>query len=207
MTNPTQQLSGLLLSVLGWVGSIITCALPSWRLSTVVGTNMMVSQSFSEGLFQICTDGEAGRSHCKPYDSLLEISPALQVGRALVVTSIFTGLFGFIVGLTTFRSSRFVADAIIRNRNTVIAGVIFLVASIMLLIPVATSANNSISDFHNPMVPEHLKREVGPAVYVGLFSFAFLLIGGSVLCSAGLSRDKDNERERKGCSYPMKDYV
>ncbi|XP_054250552.1 claudin-3-like [Indicator indicator] len=207
MANSTQQLSGLLLSLLGWIGSIITCALPTWRVSAFLGTDMMAAQTVTEGLFQTCVSDNAGRLQCKYYDSLLEISPGLQAGRGLVITSIFTAFFGLVAVLTGFRSSRFAEDENIKNRNTVIGGVTFVMAGVMLLIPVASSANSTVCNFYNPLVPESLKRELGSAIIVGLFSFALELIGGSVLCSAGLSTNRDSDRERKGCSYPMKDYV
>ncbi|XP_068025319.1 claudin-3-like [Melanerpes formicivorus] len=207
MTNPTQQLSGLVLSLLGWIGSIITCALPTWRLSAFLGANMVAAQAITEGLFQICVNDNAGGLQCKYYETLQEISPALQAGRGLVITSIFTAFFGLVAVLTGFGSSRFAEDENIKNRNTVIGGVTFTMASVMLLIPVASSANSTVCHFYNPMVPDYLKRELGSAIYVGIFSFALELIGGSVLCAAGLSTRKGSDRERKSCSYPMKDYV
>ncbi|NXX76070.1 CLD4 protein, partial [Urocolius indicus] len=210
----TMQLGGLVLALLGWLGSILTCTLPMWKVTAFIGSNIVVAQVFWEGLWMNCVYESTGQMQCKGYDSLLELTSDLQAARALVVTSIFSSLFAFLTAMSGADCTRCVDDGSTKSRMSVVAGVIFILASIMLLIPVSWSANSIVSNFYNPMVPQALKRELGSALYIGWASSALLLFGGGILCCSGPPSQQDSYPNKyrgvKGCSpmgYPMKDYV
>ncbi|NXS04910.1 CLD3 protein, partial [Oxylabes madagascariensis] len=155
-----------------------------------------------------------GQMQCKAYDSLLELTSDLQAARALVVTSIFVACLAFFIALSGADCTRCVDDNGTKTRISAVAGVIFIMASIMLLIPVSWSANSIVSNFYNPMVPEALKRELGAALYIGWASSALQLFGGGVLCCSGSQSQQDpypkKYRAVKTCGpmgYAMKDYV
>ncbi|NXG67506.1 CLD4 protein, partial [Hemiprocne comata] len=210
----TMQLGGLMLAVLGWLGSILTCALPMWKVTAFIGSNIVVAQVFWEGLWMNCVYESTGQMQCKVYDSLLELTSDLQVARALVVTSIFVALFAFLTAILGADFTRWVDDKGTKTRISIVAGIIFVLASIMLLIPVSWSANSIVSNFYNPMVPEALKRELGAALYIGWASSALQLFGGGILCCSGPPSQQDSYpkkyRAAKTCGpmgYPMQDYV
>lgn len=214
MATMTMQLGGLLLATLGWLGSILTCALPMWKVTAFIGSNIVVAQVFWEGLWMNCVYETTGQMQCKVYDSLLELTSDLQAARALVVTSIFVALFAFLTAISGADCTRCVDDKGAKTRISIVAGVIFVLAGIMLLIPVSWSANSIVSNFYNPMVPAALKRELGAALYVGWAASALLLFGGGILCCSGPPPQQDTYpkvyRAVKSCSpmsYPMKDYV
>ncbi|XP_061868346.1 claudin-4-like [Colius striatus] len=214
MATMTMQLGGLVLALLGWLGSILTCTLPMWKVTAFIGSNIVVAQVFWEGLWMNCVYESTGQMQCKGYDSLLELTSDLQAARALVVTSIFASLFAFLTAMSGADCTRCVDDSSTKSRISLVAGVIFILASIMLLIPVSWSANSIVSNFYNPMVPQALKRELGSALYIGWASSALLLFGGGILCCSGPPSQQDpypnKYRGVKGCSpmgYPMKDYV
>ncbi|NXL04820.1 CLD4 protein, partial [Mesembrinibis cayennensis] len=210
----TMQLSGLMLAVLGWLGSILTCALPMWKVTAFIGSNIVVAQVFWEGLWMNCVVQSTGQMQCKAYDSLLELTSDLQAARALVVTSIFVAFFAFLTAVSGADCTRCVDDQSTKTRISVVAGAIFILASIMLLIPVSWSANSIVSNFYNPMVPEALKRELGAALYIGWASSALQLFGGGILCCSGPPSQQDHYPKKyravttcSPMSYPMKDYV
>ncbi|XP_010141645.1 PREDICTED: claudin-4-like [Buceros rhinoceros silvestris] len=214
MTMMTMQLGGLMLAALGWLGSILTCALPTWRVTAFIGSNIVVAQVFWEGLWMNCVYESTGQMQCKAYDSLLELTSDLQAARALVVTSIFVAFFAFLIAISGADCTRCMDDKSTKTRISVIAGAVFILASIMLLIPVSWSANSIVSNFYNPMVPEALKRELGSALYIGWASCALQLFGGGILCCSGPPSQQDPYRKKyrtvKSCSpmgYAMKDYV
>ncbi|XP_064323708.1 claudin-4-like [Phalacrocorax carbo] len=214
MATMTMQLGGLMLAVLGWLGSILTCALPMWKVTAFIGSNIVVAQVFWEGLWMNCVYESTGQMQCKVYDSLLELTSDLQAARALVVTSIFVAFFAFLTAISGADCTRCVDDKSTKTRISIVAGVIFILASIMLLVPVSWSANSIVSNFYNPMVPEALKRELGAALYIGWASSALQLFGGGILCCSGPPSQQDpyvkNYKAVKTCSpmsYPMKDYV
>ena len=75
MATMTMQLGGLVLAVLGWLGSILTCALPMWKVTAFIGYNIVVAQVFWEGLWMNCVYESTGQMQCKVYDlSLIHIS-------------------------------------------------------------------------------------------------------------------------------------
>ncbi|XP_009643393.1 claudin-4-like [Egretta garzetta] len=214
MATMTMQLGGLMLAVLGWLGSILTCALPMWKVTAFIGSNIVVAQVFWEGLWMNCVYESTGQMQCKVYDSLLELTSDLQAARALVITSIFVAFFAFLTAMSGADCTRCVDDKSTKTRISIVAGAIFVLASIMLLIPVSWSANSIVSNFYNPMVPEALKRELGAALYIGWASSALQLFGGGILCCSGPPSQQDpypkQYRAVKTCSqmgYPMKDYV
>ncbi|NXN98549.1 CLD3 protein, partial [Rhinopomastus cyanomelas] len=187
----SMQLGGLMLAALGWVGSILTCALPMWKVTAFIGSNIVVAQVFWEGLWMNCVYESTGQMQCKAYDSLLELTSDMQAARALVVTSIFTAFFAFLTAISGADYTRCMEDQGTKSRISVVAGVFFVIASIMLLIPVSWSANSIVSNFYNPMVPEALKRELGSALYIGWASSALQLFGGGILCCSGPSSQQD----------------
>ncbi|NXE15643.1 CLD4 protein, partial [Lophotis ruficrista] len=210
----TMQRGGLILAVLGWLGSILTCALPMWKVTAFIGSNIVVAQVFWEGLWMNCVYESTGQMQCKSYDSLLELTSDLQAARALVVTSIFVAAFAFLTAISGADYTRCVDDNSTKTRISVTAGVIFVVASIMLLIPVSWSANSIVTNFYNPMVPQALKRELGAALYIGWASSALQLFGGAILCCSGRSSQQDpypkkyrGAKSSSAMGYPMKDYV
>ncbi|XP_009092898.3 claudin-4-like [Serinus canaria] len=210
----TMQTGGLTMAALGWLGSILTCALPMWKVTAFIGSNIVVAQVFWEGLWMNCVYESTGQMQCKAYDSLLELTSDLQAARALVVTSIFVSFLAFFIALSGADCTRCVDDNGTKTRISAVAGVIFIMASIMLLIPVSWSANSIVSNFYNPMVPEALKRELGAALYIGWASSALQLFGGGVLCCSGSQSQQDpypkKYRAVKTCGpmgYAMKDYV
>ncbi|NWX80888.1 CLD3 protein, partial [Alca torda] len=151
---------------------------------------------------------------CKVYDSLLELTSDLQAARALVITSIFVAFIAFLTAISGADCTRCVDDKSTKTRISIVAGAIFVLASIMLLIPVSWSANTIVSNFYNPMVPEALKRELGAALYIGWASSALQLFGGGILCCSGPPSQQDTYPKKyravKSCTpmgYPMRDYV
>ncbi|KAG6927626.1 claudin 4, partial [Chelydra serpentina] len=175
MTVMAVQMGGLALSVLGWLGTILTCALPMWKVTAFIGSNIIVAQVFWEGLWMNCVYESTGQMQCKVYDSLLDLSSDLQAARALVVVSIVVSFLALLIAIFGAECTRCVDDKGAKAKISITAGAIFILAGIGLLIPVSWSANTIISNFYNPMVPEALKRELGASLYVGWASSALLV--------------------------------
>ncbi|XP_019402022.1 PREDICTED: claudin-4-like [Crocodylus porosus] len=208
------QMGGLALSVLGWLGTILTCTLPMWRVTAFIGSNIIVAQVFWEGLWMNCVYESTGQMQCKVYDSLLDLSSDLQAARALVVASIVVAFLALLVSIFGAECTRCVDDKGAKAKISITAGAIFILAGVGLLIPVSWSANTIISNFYNPMVPEALKRELGASIYVGWASSALLVFGGTILCcSCPPSEEEPYSVKYRAAkhsspgSYPLRNYV
>ncbi|XP_053864446.1 claudin-4-like [Malaclemys terrapin pileata] len=214
MTVMAVQMGGLALSVLGWLGTILTCALPMWKVTAFIGSNIIVAQVFWEGLWMNCVYESTGQMQCKVYDSLLDLSSDLQAARALVVVSIVVSFLALLIAIFGAECTRCVDDKGAKAKISITAGAVFILAGIVLLIPVSWSANTIISNFYNPMVPEALKRELGASLYVGWAASALLVFGGAILCcSCPPSQDAPYPMKYKVVkhsslgSYALKNYV
>lgn len=179
-----RQILGMALAIIGFLGSIVICGLPTWKVTAFIGANIVTSQDIWEGLWMNCVTQSTGQMQCKVYDSLLALPQDLQAARALVVMAIIVGLIGILLGVVGGKCTNFIPDEEQKAKVAVAAGVVFIIAGVLVLIPVCWSANTIIRDFYNPTLISAQKRELGASIYIGWGSAGLLLLGGGLLCSS-----------------------
>uniref|UniRef100_A0A4W5JWF7 Claudin n=1 Tax=Hucho hucho TaxID=62062 RepID=A0A4W5JWF7_9TELE len=94
MASAGLQILGISMAIIGWIGDIIICALPMWKVTAFIGNNIVTAQIFWEGLWMNCVIQSTGQMQCKVYDSMLALPQDLQAARALVVISILVAVIG-----------------------------------------------------------------------------------------------------------------
>lgn len=176
------QVMGIALAVLGWLGAILSCALPMWRVTAFIGSNIVTSQTIWEGLWMNCVVQSTGQMQCKVYDSLLALPQDLQAARALIVICIILAVFGVLLSVVGGKCTNCVDDESSKAKIMIVAGVVFLLAGLLVMVPVSWTANNIIRDFYNPLVASGQKREMGASLYVGWAAAGLLMLGGALLC-------------------------
>lgn len=213
------ELLGISLSVLGWILSIVCCALPMWRVSAFIGNNIITAQVYWEGIWMSCVFQSTGQMQCKVYDSILALPQDLQAARALTVVAIVLGILALLVSIVGAKCTNCIEDETAKARVMIISGVTFITAAIIQLIPVSWSANTIIREFYSPIVPEAQKMEIGASLYMGWSAAAMLLVGGSILCCSCPPTEKTKyvpasrvaysttNRSVAPSSYGRKDYV
>ncbi|MEQ2238482.1 hypothetical protein ILYODFUR_033584 [Ilyodon furcidens] len=182
MASVGLQIFGILLASIGFVGDIIVCALPMWKVSAFVGNTIVTAQIFWEGLWMNCVMQSTGQMECKFYDSMLALPQALQAARALVVISILVAYLGILLAIAGGKCTNCIEDELSKSRVAMAAGVFFIVGGMLCLIPVSWSANGIIKDFYNPVIMDAQRRELGAALFIGWGSAGLLIIGGALLC-------------------------
>ncbi|OCT64577.1 hypothetical protein XELAEV_18045676mg [Xenopus laevis] len=214
MASTGLQILGMALALIGWVGCIITCALPMWRVTAFIGNNIVVAQTIWEGLWMNCIVQSTGQMQCKVYDSMLALSQDLQAARALTVICILVALLALLIGVVGAKCTNCIEDENTKAKVSMVSGVVYLVAGILMLIPVCWSANSIIRDFYNPLVVEAQKRELGAAIYIGWASSTLMLLGGGLLCCSCPKKEDNHYSARYTAAasqprsdYPSKDYV
>ncbi|KAM4795552.1 claudin-4 [Rhinophrynus dorsalis] len=190
MASMGLQVLGIALSIIGWLGSVVCCALPMWRVTAFIGNNIVVAQIVWEGLWMNCVVQSTGQMQCKIYDSMLALPQDLQAARALNVIAIVVALLGVIMAIIGGKCTNCVEDESSKAKIMIVSGIVFIVSGILTLIPVSWSANNIIRDFYNPLVVEAQKRELGASLYIGWAAAALLLLGGALLCCNCPPRDQ-----------------
>ncbi|XP_059829118.1 claudin-4-like [Hypanus sabinus] len=189
MVSMGLQILGIALCVIGWLGAIITCVLPMWRVTAFVGNNIVVAQIIWEGLWMNCIVQSTGQMQCKVYDSLLALSQDLQASRALTVIAIVVGVLGILISIVGGKCTNCIENEATKAKVTIISGIIFILAGVLTLIPVSWSANTIIKDFYNPLVTDAQRRELGASLYIGWGTSGLLILGGALLCCSCPPKD------------------
>ncbi|XP_067464420.1 claudin-4-like [Thunnus thynnus] len=184
MVSGGRQILGMVLAIIGFLGSIITCALPAWKVTAFIGANIITAQVTWEGLWMSCVTQSTGQMQCKVYDSLLALPQDLQAARALTILAIIIGVFGILLGLVGGKCTNFVDDERQKSKVAIAAGVVFIIAGLLVLIPVCWTAHTIIRNFYNVVLTNAQKRELGASLYIGWGSAGLLFLGGGLLCSS-----------------------
>uniref|UniRef100_A0A3Q0SW07 Claudin n=1 Tax=Amphilophus citrinellus TaxID=61819 RepID=A0A3Q0SW07_AMPCI len=159
MVSAGLQILGVFLASIGFVGDIIVCALPMWKVSAFIGNNIVTAQVFWEGLWMNCVKQSTGQMQCKVYDSMLALPQDLQAARALVVISILIAFMGLLLAIAGGNCTNCIEDESAKSKIAIAAGVVFIVGGILCLIPVSWSANEVIRTFYNSIISEAQKRD------------------------------------------------
>nr|XP_043887276.1 claudin-3-like [Solea senegalensis] len=210
------ELIGISLCILGWIIAIVACALPMWRVTAFIGSNIVTAQIIWEGLWMTCVVQSTGQMQCKVYDSMLALSQDLQAARALTVISILLAILAVLIAIAGAKCTNCIEDEASKAKVMIISGVFFIVSGVMQLIPVSWSANTIIRDFYNPLLTDAQRRELGAALYIGWAAAALLILGGGLLCCSCPPRETRYNPSRMAYSAPRsaggpalerKDYV
>ncbi|XP_005932634.2 claudin-3 [Haplochromis burtoni] len=210
------ELIGISLCILGWLIAIVSCALPMWRVTAFIGSNIVTAQIIWEGLWMTCVVQSTGQMQCKVYDSMLALSQDLQAARALTVISILLAILALLIAIAGAKCTNCIEDEASKAKVMIISGVFFIVSGVMQLIPVSWSANTIIRDFYNPLLTDAQRRELGAAMYIGWGAAALLILGGGLLCFSCPPRETRYNPSRMAYSAPRsvggpglerKDYV
>lgn len=201
------QILGLTLGIIGWIGAIVTCILPQWRVTAFIGQNIVTAQTSWEGIWMTCVVQSTGQMQCKVYDSMLNLAQDLQAARALIIISILVGIIGILLAIAGGKCTNCVGDETTKAKVGVAAGVIFIITGVLCLIPVSWTANNIIREFYNPMISGSMKNELGASLFIGWGASALLILGGGLLCANCPPKDNFSAKYAAPRSTAPKDYV
>ncbi|XP_030008902.1 claudin a [Sphaeramia orbicularis] len=200
------QMMGIALCIIGWIGAIVVCALPQWKVSAFVGNNIVTAQTTWEGIWMSCVVQSTGQMQCKVYDSMLALSQDLQAARALLIISILIGIVGILLAIAGGKCTNCVEDESSKAKVSIAAGAIFIISGIMCIIPVSWTASNIIREFYNPMLGSQ-KKELGAALFIGWGASALLILGGALLCANCPPKDNYSAKYTAARSNGPRDYV
>ncbi|XP_007428024.1 claudin-8 [Python bivittatus] len=177
------QIVGLILGGIGTVGTFAITGMPQWRVTAFIENNVVVFETIWEGLWMNCIRQASIRMQCKVYDSLLALSPDLQASRGLMCAASALAFLAFAVAVLGMKCTQCTGnDDRIKGFILLAGGISFILAGIIVLIPVCFVAHNIIRDFYNPVITVAQKRELGEALYIGWTSAFCLVAGGAILC-------------------------
>uniref|UniRef100_A0AAZ1XEA9 Claudin n=1 Tax=Oreochromis aureus TaxID=47969 RepID=A0AAZ1XEA9_OREAU len=142
-----RQLLGLALACIGLLGSIISCALPTWRIMTAFKDYEMLL-SIVEGLWKRCAILPTGQTQCMGY-GYIPLPEDMKAARGLIIIAIIIEVLGILLGVAGRNFMNFVPDERQRSKMALTSGIAFLIAGFFFLIPVSWTTN-TINDHIHP---------------------------------------------------------
>lgn len=203
MASTGLEILGIILAVAGWLGVMVACGLPMWRVTAYIGQNIVISQVIWEGLWMNCSVQSTGQMHCKVHESMLGLPVDLQTARALVIVSLVLSIVGICFSTAGAKCTNCTQDENGKPRLVVAAGVTFIVAGLLMLVAVSWTAHAIVLGFYDPLLEETGKREFGNAMYFGWAASCLLILGGALLCCSCPPRASHAQR---GSSPQRVDY-
>ncbi|XP_075956615.1 claudin-4-like [Anarhichas minor] len=197
------ELAALGLALTGWLCAILTRCLALWTVSGTVDNTTATLPAYWDGVWlewdhwDLSHDGSL---HCSFYRSLMSLSGSFRTWRALVMAAIGAGGFAAAIGA---------AGAVwfpTRGQVKVFSGALFVVSGILLLVPTAWTCHHTGQPLEGAVL---LRRDWGPALYLGWISFALMVAGGAFLatrCPTGerpAERPGDDPSPEEGASHPL----
>ncbi|GCB63587.1 claudin-3-like [Scyliorhinus torazame] len=184
MGSVVLELVALFLAVHGLICVILTCTLPLWKVPAFIGANIVTAQQTWEGLWMDCVWQGTGELVCNTFDSMLILGQELQVARALTTTAGVLGALGILVSVAGASWTKVVQSVPCKGRIVSAAAFLYLVTGIMQLIPVARYASSIVRDFRSTAVPDAVKRELGPSLYIGMTAGLLFIASSALLWSS-----------------------
>ncbi|XP_068615845.1 claudin-4-like [Brachionichthys hirsutus] len=172
------EILGMILAVAGWLGVMVACGLPMWRVAAYIGQNIVISQVIWEGLWMNCSVQSTGQMHCRVHDSMLGLPVDLQAARASVIVSMVLGIVGIALSVAGAKCTNCSRDVSSKPRLVAAAGVTFLSAGLLVLVAVSWIAHVIVLSFYDPMMEETGKREFDmPSVGLEILGVALAVLG------------------------------
>ncbi|GAA6064973.1 claudin i [Tachysurus ichikawai] len=199
------------LGILGLIAAIVTCVLPSWKVSSFTGQNIITAQVQQEGLWMECVYQSTGQQQCKSYESLLILGSDIQAARAMTIVCCMLSSIALLVLFAGAEFTTCVENEDVKPKICLVSGVCMLIAGLLLIIPVSWTANNVVSNFNNPLANPSNRRELGPCIFIGWAGGVLLLLAGGLLCCFSRPRSEGSGGTAKyysnSASAPAKNYV
>lgn len=186
------EFGALCLALAGWLAAVLTRCLALWRVSGTVDNVTASLPAYWDGVWldwdhwDLAHDGSL---HCSFYRSLMSLSGSFRTWRALIDATIGAGGFAALVGgagLVWFPG---------RGQVKVFSGAVFVVAGVLILVPTAWTCHHTGQPLEG-VVP--LRRDWGPALYLGWISFSLMLLGGGFLTTRWASDGGRGEQPGPG---------
>ncbi|KAM6198069.1 claudin-2 [Sarcoramphus papa] len=184
MVSMGLQLLGYAVAFLGYIGTLTATLLPSWKTSSYIGSSIVTAVSFTKGLWMECATYSTGITQCDIYSSLLNLPADIQAAQALMVSSCAISSLACLLTVVGMRCTVFSQGSPGKDRVAVAGGAVFILGGLLCFIPLVWNIHVVLRDFHNPILPDSTKFELGEALYLGIISSLLSLVGGFILCTS-----------------------
>ncbi|XP_021042874.1 claudin-13-like [Mus pahari] len=181
MVFSKQEAISFSVTTLGWMGAIVSCVLPIWRV-TFPDDETDTDVSVWEGLWHIC-QAQANRwIQCTLYDTRLQAAQDIKVSQVFMVICTIGTWLGLLLCVLGDRRFECFMNRNIESTVMKVAGGVFLSVGLLVLVPLSWVTHNVIHGFFNPLLGYSKKVQMGTSLYLAWTSSVLLLLGGILLC-------------------------
>ncbi|KAJ8270368.1 hypothetical protein GJAV_G00113640 [Gymnothorax javanicus] len=180
MANTCLQLSGFIVSCIGWVGIVIATATNDWVVTCKYGMNTCkkMDELGAKGLWTECVISTA-LYHCISLTQILDLPAYIQTSRALMVTASILGLPAVALVLVSMPCIKLGNEPeSAKNKRSVLGGILILLIAVCGIVstvwfPIGAHHEQGLMSF-------------GFSLYAGWVGSVFCLLGGSMIscCSS-----------------------
>lgn len=176
-----RQILGLALAINGVLGTIMICALPSWKVFINTEYHHGIYGAWY-GLWKVCTIYATGKMECVGYEVFPPlVDDAMKATRALVIIAILSGIFGILLGVAGNKRINFMLDDGQKRKAGFASGVVFIITGFLVLIPVCWMANITIRESYKDRYDSSGSIQLEASLYIGWFTTGLLFLGGGLL--------------------------
>ncbi|XP_072547586.1 claudin-11a [Salminus brasiliensis] len=180
MANTCLQLTGFMVSLLGWVALIIATATNEWVVTCKYGMNTCkkMDELGAKGLWAECVISTA-LYHCISLNQILELPAYIQTSRALMITACMLGLPAAGMLLVSMPCVNLGGEGqSAKNKQAMLGGTLTLIVALCGIIstvwfPIGAHQEQGLMAF-------------GFSLYSGWVGAAFSLLGGCMIVCCSL---------------------
>uniref|UniRef100_A0A1A7Y2T9 Claudin-11 n=1 Tax=Iconisemion striatum TaxID=60296 RepID=A0A1A7Y2T9_9TELE len=182
MANSCLQLSGFLLSTLGWIGILIATSTNDWVTMCKYGLNTCkkMDELVSKGPWAECVISTA-LYHCVTFTQILELPAFIQTTRALMIIGSILGLPAvgmLLMSMPCINLGNEPQNS--KSKRAILGGVVMVIVALCAIV--------STIWFPIGANKEHGLMSFGFSLYAGWVGAIFCLLGGFMLiCSSDSS--------------------
>jgi claudin len=174
------QVTGIALAFLGWLCAVLSCALPMWRVTVFLNSDMYEAEFVSEGLWKVCDFLNGTQIQCTEYQ--LMMPEFLQVARVLMVTCLIMAALGLLSSMVGVKCTKWVEGETTKAKIITKAGMVLLTASAMVTFTVTWITVSIWYHNRNSLEDSGESQKMGTSLYIGWAASVLLLLGGALLC-------------------------
>lgn len=177
------EVTGFIMSILGFLMNGVALANDYWKISTVSGS-VIISQRQFVNLWHACAENSAGIAECRDFESLLALPAHVQACRALMIIALLLGLGCMIVSLLGLKCIK-IGSATDQSKGKIAAtgGILSMLGGLCCMVAVSWYAYRVVQDFYDPF-SFGVKFELGSGLFIGWGGAALGILGGALLCTA-----------------------
>ncbi|XP_023661380.1 claudin 10-like 2 isoform X1 [Paramormyrops kingsleyae] len=199
------QISGFLLSTLGWLFVSCTMAMDSWKesqLGGLGGSYVIKVAWYWSNLWKDCFVDSTAVTNCRDYGVLWSVTPYIQGVRGLLMGGLAFGFCGVILAFVGMECTYIGGSQRTNNKVLFAAAVFHFLGGALDTAGYCLYINRIAITAYNPKLdPTALRYSLGTPIFLGLVG-SFLIIGGSILYAIAVMKSLFPEKSKFYNSRP-----